>query len=352
MRQRTTTEPDSAARPPFPQGQKGVALITALLVVALAAAAAVAMAARQQVDLRRASNVLHFDQAYLYALGGEAFASRILDLDLQNGQKNGFVDSLDEDWAQPLPATPVDGGQVGGYLEDMEGRFNLNNLVAAAQTGQNATGPNTTGQNPSAQAADYLAYFRNLLQVAGVDNASEIEAAVLDWVDSDINTRSDGAEDTYYEQQNPPYRAANQRFWSPSELRLVRGVTDEVYEKLAPLITVLPTPTTINVNTAPAQVLQALVPGMSASTAANLVTYRKDQRFAKKTDFEQELQKVVGSANRLPQGLINLIDVKSDHFLLHANVQMGHVQMRLTSVLERKAGATQTQVLLRSLGTY
>ena len=103
----------------------GVALITALLVVALATITAVAMLNQQQLEIRRTINVLNYDQATLYALGGETWAKRILLRDLQYSK----IDSLQELWAIPLPATVVVGGSIQGQIQDLQRYFNLNNVI-------------------------------------------------------------------------------------------------------------------------------------------------------------------------------------------------------------------------------
>ncbi len=105
--------------------QRGVALVTALLVVALATVAAVAMASRQQLDVRRTANLLQGDQAYVYAQAVEDWARVVLKRDAEDNQ----IDKLDDDWAQRLSPIVVPGGQVDGFIIDLQGRFNLNNLV-------------------------------------------------------------------------------------------------------------------------------------------------------------------------------------------------------------------------------
>ena len=105
--------------------QRGVALVTALLVVALATVAAVAMASRQQLDVRRTANLLQGDQAYVYAQAVEDWARVVLKRDAKDNQ----IDKLDDDWAQRLSPIVVPGGQVDGFIIDLQGRFNLNNLV-------------------------------------------------------------------------------------------------------------------------------------------------------------------------------------------------------------------------------
>ena len=187
--------------------QGGVALITALLVVALATAAAVAMATRQNVDIRRTGNLLNGEQAYAYALAAESWAYVILRRD----QEDNEYDSLGEDWASALPPIAVEGGFVNGRIEELQGRFNVNNLIVDA---------GEPSEPEVAVDAEQLAYFRRLLDVLGLEPA--LAPALLDWIDADINsTFPDGAEDDAYLLAEPPYRAANRILVNISELRLV-----------------------------------------------------------------------------------------------------------------------------------
>ena len=106
-------------------GQRGVALVTALLVVSLATMAAVSMVTHQHVDVRRTGNLLHGEQAYAYALAAESWAPVIMNRDKEDTE----IDMLGEDWATALPPISVDGGFVNGLISDLQGRFNVNNLV-------------------------------------------------------------------------------------------------------------------------------------------------------------------------------------------------------------------------------
>ena len=110
--------------------QRGVALITAIVVVAIATVLAVRIGTRAALDLRRTAGLVALDQGWHVALGAEAWAAEVLSDDYDDDPE---TDHLGEAWAQPLPPLPVDGGEVRGALEDMQGRFNLNNLVNAAQ---------------------------------------------------------------------------------------------------------------------------------------------------------------------------------------------------------------------------
>ncbi|HKJ76970.1 MAG TPA: type II secretion system minor pseudopilin GspK, partial [Gammaproteobacteria bacterium] len=238
--------------------QRGVALVTALLVVALATVAAVAMATRQQVDIRRTANLLAGDQGRLYAEGVEAWAAQVLRRDREDGD----TDAEGEQWATVLPPITVEGGEITGRIEDMQGRFNLNNLV-----------------NPEgAPRPPQVARLRRLL--AAVELSPGLAEAVVDWLDADIEPRfPDGAEDAAYLNRDPAYRTANVPVAHPAELRQVAGFDAAAYRALAPYVTALPATTTINCNTAKPPVLQALADGVTRAEAEAVVEARGDDGF-------------------------------------------------------------------------
>jgi len=245
--------------------QRGVALVTALLVVSLATVAAVAMVTRLQVDMRRTGNLLNGEQAYAYAIAAESWAHVILRRD----EEESDFDSLEEGWATALPPIAVEGGFVNGRIEDLQGRFNINNLIE--------DGGEPTDEESSVNEEE-LAYFKRLLEVLGLETA--LALAVLDWIDADIRTRfPDGAEDEVYLLEDPPYRAANRPMVSISELRLVKGFTPEVLAVLEPHVTALPEETIININTATPAVLQALHQELDGSGVEQLVTDRGEQGY-------------------------------------------------------------------------
>ncbi len=301
--------------------QGGVALITALLIVALATAAGVAIATRQHVDIRRSENLLTTDQALLYARGGEAWAMAILARD----RKDNDIDHLGEDWAKRVPPLPVDGGSVSGYIEDMQGRFNLNNLAVG-------------GEN----FATDLDRLRRILESVGLEGT--LAGAVADWVDSDVEPRfPDGAEDETYLSGDPPYRAANRPMASVSELRLVKGFTAEAVEKLAPYVCALPVPTAINVNTAPDLVLQSLLADLTAEDAKQLVAAREQEAFASVDDFlNQPVFQGKAPSNRR-------LAVSSEYFTVTGDARIGTGRLQMSSLVQR-TDASHFAVLARSYG--
>jgi general secretion pathway protein K len=293
--------------------QYGVALVTALLVVALATVAAVAMAMRLHVDMRRSGNLLHGEQAYAYALAAESWALVILRRDAIESS----YDALDEDWATALPPLPVEGGFVSGRVQDLQGRFNVNNLV------------DTNGKPDTVS----IEYFRRLLTVLGLDPV--LATPLVDWIDADINaTFPGGAEDDTYLLADPPYRAANRRLVSVSELRLVQGYTDEVMQALAPHVTALPETTPLNVNTATAELLLALDANVTTQGVETLLADREEKPFTDKQAF---------MAHSALAGLsVDVgVDVASHWFLVVTDVSVGIGKAQLESVLKRDANRLQ-----------
>jgi general secretion pathway protein K len=290
-----------------------VALVTALLVVSLATMAAVAMATRQHVDVRRTANLLHGEQAYAYAIAAESWAQVILRYDIEDSR----IDTLEEDWATALPPISVEGGFVNGRITDQQGRFNINNLL---------------GENGDPSIAD-LEYFRRLLAVLELDPA--IAVALLDWLDANIDASfPDGAEDGAYLLAEPPYRAANRKMVSISELRLVKGFTPEVMAALAPHVTALPERTTINVNTATLEVLQALHAELTATGAGALIEGRGEEGYVDKNTF-LAVDALAGLE------LDVAVDVTSDWFRVLTDVTVGSGRATLASLLRRQDNANR-----------
>lgn len=299
--------------------QGGVALLTALLVVALASIAATALLKQQYLHIRRSANVLQGQQAAAYALGAETWAQQILRRDAGRNQ----YDALTDDWAFKLPPMPVEGGSVQGELEDLQGRFNVNTLL-------------TLEGEPNEIALETLRRLLNYLELP-----PEIAAQALDWMDADQNPSiPGGAEDLDYLRLQPPYRCANRLFSSPSELRLLLSMDEERYRILQPYVTTLPTATKVNVNTSSVPVLLALVADLSQAQAEAVLETAQQDGFKSLQDFTQ--QDALKDMNINTQ----LLDIQSNYFLLRAQAHIERSQRYLTSVLHRDAQAVR--VVLRS----
>jgi len=304
--------------------QRGVALITAIVLVAIATVLAVHIGTRASLDLRRTAGLISLDQGWHVALGAEAWAAEVLQDDSEDTQ----TDNLSERWAQPLPPLPVDGGEVRGALEDMQGRFNVNNLLSN----------DGTVNEPS------IARFERLLTYAGAN--TRWARILADWLDSDtVPGFPEGAEDGAYLAQNPPYRSANGPITTVSEMLALPGMTLDEFQRIRPYVAALPVGTTINICTAPAPVLAALIEGgTDFGNEELLATNRRDGCFPTLAD----LQATVDSS--VFQTLRPAISETSNWFRAVTAVRIGTSELTLYSLLERSsAGGSRT--VLRSTGT-
>lgn len=312
------------------RAQRGIALLTAIFVVALATIAAVAMVSDAAIAIHRAANLQDSEQEEWYALGVEAWVCQLL-AEAAQLQQSDHPDGLGDTWAQPM-TLPVDHGVVSGRLEDLQGRFNLNNLAS---------------KNPQ----PYLDQFTRLLEdIPGVDPyaAADLGPAIRDWIDQDNErTGSGGAEDDYYLSLDVPYRTANQLMKSPSELHAVRGMTPALYTALLPYVATLPeTDTAINVNTAPLPVLQSLTSQPSGALAEFAQT-RVKTPIDKQGDIGSSgLFPTTGQQRQVP------LDVKTSYFQLQASISIGDGHLLMLSTIKRNGGTGQNpvQVLRHSFG--
>ncbi len=315
--------------------QQGVALITALLVVSIAVILATALVDRLHFDIRRTENIIHNEQAYIYAQSLESFLLIALKLDKENND----YDSNDQlELANTYLAAPVEGGEVTGRVEDLQGLFNLNNLSKTI---------NANGYQRE------LERFGRLLTVLGIN--PNLGNAVVDWLDADAETSMpDGAEDDYYYGLQPAYRAANTLMSSPSELRLVKGFhEDEIFEALLPFITTLPEATSININTAPAEVLKSLTTDMTDDDVSTLIQQRdgddntEGQPFESADEFKNYMQNTLKKNNFPLDGL----STASDYFLMRTFAHVGQGNVRLVSVIQRDDKGN-SRIINRALGNW
>jgi len=304
----------------FTYKEKGVALITVMLILSLATILAVSMSSRQQLDIHRSANVFNFEQAYQYILGAESWAKQVL---LRDGHDNK-TDSLNDDWATVLPPLPIEGGQMSGKIEDLQARFNLNNLVFDGK-------PQKL----------YVERFKRLLRNLALNE--DLAAVIVDWIDFNQTTGFSGAEDNEYLNLTPAYRTANQPMADISELLLVKGVDFKIYEKLLPYVCVLKSNTAINVNTASAEVLSSIVKDIRLEEAKTLVEERNKETYKKLDDFLQNPLLKEKKVNK--EGL----SVSSDYYQLNSIAQIERITVEYTTVLNRINGETVV-VLNRSRG--
>lgn len=195
------------------QGQQGVALVTALLVVALAVAAAVAMAMRSQTDIRRTSAVFERDLSRQIALGAEKMLLQLLE------RVEGPDELLWDTCRSPSLPFTVDGVKIQATVENMQCRYNLNALAGADEAEQG--------------------YFAQLVDRVGTESGvnmpsgAQLALAVSDW----MNPETD---DPGYRLEDPPRLSGNRPMLVASELNSIVGMTSEAWVALAPYVTAYP----------------------------------------------------------------------------------------------------------------
>ncbi len=327
----------------FRYSQRGSTLVVTLLVFAIGIALVVPMYGEYTLFVKRSANQFAAEQGYAYLRGGEQLAMLALSQDARvDAQSDEQRDHLAEFWAQEAQAYPLDeGGWLQGQLQDLQGRFNLNSLAGAAPEGRRYT---------AAQEQ-----FIRLLQVFEEPAVSEQDAilimeASLDWMDADTEPRDFGAEDDYYYDAQPPYRAANRAFSSVSELRAVAYMTGELFRAVEPFLTVWSDAETVNVNTAPPEVMRSFnQPGnyrpLSVAEGQELVSLRGEDGYE---SVDVLLESGYFGEEEQRQQLAGLMSLRSDYFLFIGEADVADRISRLYSVLQRDG--QQVRTLVRSSG--
>ena len=307
---------------------RGVALITAMLITAIVASLATGLSADNALDVRRTTMLLFHDQSVQVALGAESWMRNIL----RDDAIDSPTDHLGELWASELPGLPVDNGSVQGAVtgsvQDLQGRFNVNNLIDA------------NGEVDEV----YFEQFKRLLMALELDQ--RFAGLTVDWLDADQNASfPDGAEDPIYTGMSPPYRTYNRPLSNVSELAALEGMTQGAFLHLQPHITALPARTAINVNTATGPVLRSLGQGefgLDEATVENLLEMRESGGFP---DFKQVFDPLID------RRLENAISETSSFFELKAIVQIDTVRLTYFSLIARVPQGGPVTVLARSQGT-
>ena len=297
-------------------GQRGLALITAVLVVAIVATVAASMSLGQQIWLRQAQNFNDRAQAEKMAQGALHVAILIFVEDAK--KNNNPTDDLTEDWARELPPFSAQGGLTKIKINDAQGRFNLNSLMEPG------------GINPRPAGT---AVFRQLL--ASLNLNPDLTDTLLDWMDAnDQPTGTAGAEDIYYLTLQPPYRTAGRPLESVDELRLVRGFDAQTVKTLRPYVSALPPlANAVNINTADKYVLSALFqPSLPLATAEGLVEQRDKNRDPFKNSGE-----LIARASGKPLVANVGVDVKSNYFYVEAHTFFGRLQRSRRALIDRSA---------------
>jgi general secretion pathway protein K len=290
--------------------EHGAAIVLAMLLAALAAAVAATVFADQQ---RWSRTVLHRRdqvQAQALALAGVQWGRQILYDDAQRST----IDHLREPWALALPAIPLDNGEVRGAIVDAQSRLNINAL----------------GGSGSRSDAERARIARLFAQRGGPVSAID---AIADWIDEDSLVRDGGAEDAYYAARNVPALAGNAPVLRLAELTEVKGVSQSTLAAVVPFLTALPVGTPLNVNTAPPEVLAAIVDKLDGESLAKVIATRAQRPFNSLAEFRMQLPTGTTLAGE------ESLSVKSDYFYVTIEARQGATLARARALLRRRANA-------------
>jgi len=317
-------------RPQHPWRQRGVAVITALLLTTLAVAIVASLFWQQQVQVRSMENQrLHLQTKWILR-GALDWSTLVLDT------FRGQYTSLDQPWATPLAETRLDqyierervegenfDATLSGNVTDASSRYNLRNLA-----------------NASGSVTDQVAFFTNLLRTLQMQQS--LADRIADYVYATLPpVTAQTAGETPPGSTQPPATTTPQRRSTVSgkpisllqvdDLLAVPGITQEMVERLRPFVTVLPsgnTLTTVNVNTAPPELLAALVSNMSVSEANTLVAQRKQAPWKNKADFTTALGNRTVIAG-------DSWDVTSDWFLVDSRIRLDRAALNAQALIFR-----------------
>lgn len=301
-----------------PARERGVAVITALLLTTLAISIVASLFWQQQVQVRSMENQrLHLQTKWILR-GALDWATLVL---FQDGIDHRDYTSLDQVWATPLAETRLDqyverqrvegetfDASLSGNITDACSRYNLRNLGMSRGL-------------PDPQQVDI---FKRLLNNLQLDQGLALRIATF--VAAGLPVAADDGNDPT--RQAAPVVGAPVKILQVEDLLSVKGVTPAIVERLRPFVTVLPEKTPVNVNTAPAEVLAAVVPDMSVSEANTLIVRRKQAAWRDFSYFQTQ----VGDNRQLAQ---NSASVKSDWFFVDSRIRLDRAALDAQALIHR-----------------
>ena len=333
----------SCPRPGTSTRQHGLALITALLVIAIAFTAVSYIASNQTVWINQAQNLIDRAQTNAVAYKYIQLAMEQLSEDARLNEKNKI--SYDDNSAawNNWPSKDVIkddkdleslGATLDGKITDAQAKFNLNSLLDWQ----------TNPQIPPTDSFANMQTMRNILTnlIPGLNK--DLIDAMLDWIDpNDEPPRTNGAEDIDYTHVAPPrlpYRTANQAFTSVDELRLVKGFDAEIVDTLNKenILTALPTkmngttvvPTPVNVNTASLEVLRALFPTLTSTTVKDFTASRPYKDVA---EVQQKNPQLTPPGTTAPA--IKNYGFSTSYFEVEVTVIIGKIKRKTVALIYR-----------------
>ena len=319
--------PSMPVMPMKVDSQRGVALLTILLLVVSITVVAGAMLASQKIAIRRSGLLFDQNQLLQDIDAGQQLAVTMIRADANLND----TDSTQDIWAKPVPPYTLGTHSIGIEMRDEASRFNINNLYQNGAVDSNA-----------------LAVLQRLL--TQLDLAPDIAIAVLDYQDADSEVYQDGGdESTVYNQQSNSSvdnDLPNQRLVNIDQLQNVKGINAEVLAVLRPYITVVPHYLPINMNTASPVILAALIDGATSQQMQTIVDLREKQVF-ESIDEIWQLPILSSLDNKQRKVLAPLLAVDSQAFtaLITAtdNATVGQARQRYATIMISKTAPDITE---------
>ncbi len=295
---------------------KGVALVITLLVLTLLIVLILEFSQGMRIEARAAANFRDDIKAYYLARSGVTFAIALLEEDAKTAPTN--VDSLNELWAQKLPSIPLGDGFVSVEITDEDSRINVNNISA--------------GSNMHTFMINLLKQFE-----LEEDAANAIANAIVDWRDDngESETQPGGAESHYYESLEDPYEAKNKSFDSLQELRLIKGLDNEAYNKVHKFLTVQ-SDVGININTAGKEVIMSLSENLTGEDADNIIASRGENPFQTKGAFNTFIS-FYNLDEPEKTKISNAVVVNSNYFSIISRGEVNQSQKIVRAIVKRQA---------------
>lgn len=291
--------------------QKGMALLTVLLLLAVMVALAALATERWFFSFQYSLQLHQRLQGKWFAAGAEEVAGGLLRLDARDDMRHTH---LSQRWATLADTLPLEGGQLQVRIHDAQACFNLN---ALGDDGARAV-------------------FTRLLTLNGVDAAAaqSVAAAAADWIENGDAPRPAGAKDSEYAAREPPYLTAQQPMWDVSELRQVRGISAQLYNALRPLLCALPVETVaININT-PGAEQWSLIAALSEEIGEDDVR----RWLAQRPGAGWQTLEAAFSGLKPLAGQRRYLTLNSEFFYVDITARLDEAAYRQRSLLQRNRG--------------
>jgi len=303
-------------RPANLQRQRGVAIVTALLLTTLAVTIVASLFWQQQVQVRSMENQRLQLQTRWIVRGALDYARLIL---RQDGADRGNRTTLDGVWTTPLAETRLDqyiererveqenfNATIAGRITDAQSRYNLANLASNRVV------------NP-----DNVLLFQRLLNNLRLDTSLAQRAA------EEVARTQKATQPPQQGQVSNDGRGEPMELQRVEDLLAVSGFTPQAIEKLRDFVIVLPPATPLNVNTAPAELLSALVNNLSLSEAESMVNARKRASYLDMNNFTSQL-----GGRPIPSTV--QAAVRSDNFLVLSQVKLDRATLDTQALIHRE----------------